>query len=182
MAPNYFVCRPGELCDGAACCTSPETRPSLLLGDYIRLSEHTGEPLEKIWREKGDVSLSKFGNMGPTEFLVTLGLLHDPCPYLAHDYRCGVYESRPLGCGSFPFPLLTENQEEAKTRYGAYRCLDGVEPSPNQIEYAKELHRIMREEAVQDMRILWNGRPRYIQIPTERWEKLTRRHDLVQIA
>lgn len=96
---KYFRCDPRELCEGAQCCRSLETSPALSLGDYVRLSEYTGLPISKIWHDNGDVyAYPVLGN----QFQATLGLLHDPCPYLKNDLKCGVYEMRPSGCAGFP--------------------------------------------------------------------------------
>jgi Fe-S-cluster containining protein len=158
MAERYFICRPNELCERAACCRSLETRPTLGVGDYIRLSEYTGEPVTKIWRERGNINLTHFKGMGTGEFIATLSLLHDPCPYLSDDSACSVYEVRPLVCADFPFNLLIEERERLE-QYKDYDCLRDVRPTPRQVKKWKELKGIMNREADLDCKFFWRGRP-----------------------
>ncbi|MDI6721503.1 MAG: hypothetical protein QMD85_03870, partial [Candidatus Aenigmarchaeota archaeon] len=77
---SYFRCDPINLCNGASCCTSMETKPALSVGDYIRLSKLTGEAPDRIWQEKGDVALYRDDDMDNGEYLILLSLPHDPCP------------------------------------------------------------------------------------------------------
>lgn len=164
MAEKYFKCDPKELCNGSACCRTLETRPSLGVGDYIRLSEYTGEPVVEIWRKKGNINLTHFKDMGKGGFVTTLSLIHDPCPYLSEDSTCDVYEVRPLCCADFPLNLLIDQREKLKN-YEGYKCLDGVQPSPKQTEQWKKLTQIMEREAELDCRFFWLKRPS-VYIPT----------------
>jgi len=145
--PEYFRCEPGTLCEGAACCKRIDTTPGLGIGDYLRLSEATGEPAADIWRSKGDVHLTHYKNMPQGEFLVTLSLLHDPCPYLSAGNSCTVHESRPLACASFPLFLYMFRQEHMDGHYREYKCLKGVVSSPEQIQLGHALHGITMDEA-----------------------------------
>jgi Fe-S-cluster containining protein len=162
---KYFRCEPGTLCDGARCCRSIESVPALSLGDYFRLSEYAGEPMARIWRNRGEIALSDFNDLRECEFLVSLGLMHDPCPYLSEDLMCGVYDARPLGCAAFPFFLLARNDRQLKENYSGYGCLDGIGMSREQVEFARELNSIMIEDADLTFEFLWEGKPRYVHTP-----------------
>src|SRR3989344_7564988 len=106
----YFRCDPGNLCEGAKCCSSIETPVALGVGDYLRLGEATGRSPVEVWHEVGDVSVTKTNEQN--KWLILLGLLHDPCPYLTPDLKCGVYDHRPLGCASFPAFFFLFNRRD----------------------------------------------------------------------
>ncbi|MFA4820101.1 MAG: YkgJ family cysteine cluster protein [Candidatus Aenigmatarchaeota archaeon] len=160
-----FKCDPYKLCEGAQCCRGNESYPSLSIGDYIRISGATGKPLTALWRDAGDVQLSDFSDLEKGEYLMTLSLLHDPCPYLTDDFRCSIYEARPLGCGSFPFLLFKYDPEQIRENYKHYACLHGIQPSREQIKFGEDVDTLMRKEAELDVRIMWSGKPRYISVP-----------------
>jgi|SRR3989338_464638 len=151
MSQNNFVCKPGELCDGAACCT--DTYPAVTLGDYIRLSKYTGESVEGIWRTKGDNHVTIL-LQPPGVVIATLGLLNHPCPYLTADFACGVYESRPMPCMAFPF---TEPSELLRKKDSLYRCLHNARFSEQQKSFAAEIEKITEEELKAEHEILWNN-------------------------
>ncbi len=165
MENKYFECKPGELCDGSTCCKTRGTKPALSVGDFIRLSEATGKPITELWKTKGDATITTYSNLRMGEFLVSLGLLHYPCPFLSQENRCTVYDTRPLGCASFPSLLLESHSEQLDAHYSHYACLKGVKLSPRQKRFWKELDQIMFEEAGADIRFLWKNKPPYIHIP-----------------
>ncbi|MBW2999956.1 YkgJ family cysteine cluster protein [Candidatus Woesearchaeota archaeon] len=167
MKEKYFECKPNELCDGAHCCKSIETKLGAGLGDYIRLSKYTGEPMSQIWRTKGiaDITSAK-GTMRQGEFGINLGLLHDPCPYLSEDNKCSVYEVRPLDCGFFPLSLFVLHKDELEDTYAGYKCLQGVKPKPVQLMLGKELLKIMDEEVKLELDSFWGGKALRIYIPS----------------
>ena len=161
MSENYFKCEPGRFCQDATCCRTVETQPCVSVGDFLRLSEYTDEPPEHIWKSRGDVSLSKHSDMKSGQFLVTLSLLHDPCPYLTDDSKCGIYAARPLGCASFPLVLYAE-QNESRRQYEHYACLKGAEARPEQIGLWQQLRDILQTEAETEIAHFWRGKTIYI--------------------
>lgn len=163
---KYFECKPTILCKGADCCTTPETKPALSVGDYLRLSWFTQEPVVDIWRNKGDIAVNSFPDLKEGHFLVSLSLLHDPCPYLSKEYKCAVHETRPLGCGSFPIMLFKRKSQELEGIYNGYRCLQNVQPRPEQLQLTNDLEQILKEEAELDIRFFWEGSPVYINAST----------------
>lgn len=152
---NYFQCKPNELCEGAQCCTTPETSLTLSVGDYLRLSKATGDSVEKIWLEKGIINFNLYGD-NPDCLEVSLGLLHDPCPYLNADFKCDVYKTRPTGCASFPLLMQAQNDEQITATYSSYRCLQRVSAKPEQLRLAEKLQQIIDSEAKIDFTEFWN--------------------------
>ena len=100
------------------------------------------------------------------EFIVTLGLLHDPCPYLSEDYRCKVYSARPLGCAVFPLHLLIDSSPQLKTNYKGYQCIRDVSLSEGQKRLGQELRILLRESAEIDFEFFWKKEPIYISTQT----------------
>jgi len=160
-----FECKPGELCEGASCCKDIHSSPSVSLGDYLRISEFTKTSLTDMWRKNGEVSLVPHPELPPATYIVTLGLVHDPCPYLSGESRCEVYPIRPLGCASFPIGTFQHSREEITGAYKGYRCLQGVEPSQEQVKFWQELDKILMAEAGLELEHLWtNGEGEYIDL------------------
>jgi Fe-S-cluster containining protein len=166
---NYFACRPGELCSGAACCTGQETLTALIVGDYIRLSNATGRSPAEISRKNGDVSLldaetllgmaarPKAGRREKGIYVVKLGLFHDPCPYLQSDRKCAVYGSRPMGCADFPLTIFRDRRDElGKYRAtGRFACMN-AKPSTDQLEFLRRLDEISIKEVAFEEMNFWN--------------------------
>lgn len=165
-SPPYFRCDPGRLCEGAKCCTSQETQPSLSLGDFIRLSDASGKPMESIWREDGDVCLSHFQGMMPAGvFVVSPGLFHDPCPYLTRDLKCGVYATRPLGCRDFPINNLASDEAwQERFPTATYRCMDNVRLTDQHQEYLSFLKIVLKEEGQLTLAYFFNNTPSFVQL------------------
>jgi Fe-S-cluster containining protein len=161
---EYFRCEPGILCNAADYCTGMETKPSLGLGDYIRISDQTGESLPDIWIKKGDAGLSEL-DRNNRSFLFTLGLIHDPCPYLNSSFKCSIYESRPYGCSAFPTDVLL-NKQESNQHYGILRCLQGKTPEPNDLKFLKQVNGIVHKEIKYEMERFWKGKHPVLTFPT----------------
>ncbi len=161
----YFECKPTELCEGAACCSHPEMGIAASLGDYIRLSEHTGQPIDEIWVEKGNVVVAPNDKTNPGIAMALLGILHDPCPYLAEDFKCSVYDMRPLHCSVFPADLLTTNSRLAP-EYGPFRCLNGVQMSPEHSDMYDAMADHFEEESLVERTYLWQDQPPLFRIRT----------------
>jgi len=136
------------------------------MGGYLRLSEFTEQPMSQIWREKGDLAILSFPDLRPGEFLVSLSLLHDPCPYLTEENSCDVYPVRPTDCAGFPqFELV--NGKEQLPAFENYQCMQGVKLSSEQATLVRKLQKtIMLREAQMDIDLLWSGQPLYIYAPT----------------
>ncbi|MEA3430600.1 MAG: YkgJ family cysteine cluster protein [Nanoarchaeota archaeon] len=164
MKKEYFQCLPGKLCETADCCKGKETPVALTLGDYSRIKQYTSESLEEIWRKRGNVCLTPHSVFG--EIMQTLGLFHNPCPYLSDEHSCSIYESRPMGCIGFPFLLLSDKSEELKTVYQSFQCLHNVKPPQDHELLAKELMILMYEEARIELSIL--GDPNVWTVRTDR--------------
>ncbi|MFC1697584.1 YkgJ family cysteine cluster protein [Nanoarchaeota archaeon] len=141
---EYFECKSGELCKEADCCKSYKTVQSFCLADYIRLAEHEDISLEYLWRSKGDVCLSSHDNIKPGEFLLYLGLKHDPCPYL-DGHKCSVHEIKPLACGTFPLLLYTFKPEIVIPHYKDFKCLQNVELPDDQLDLIKDVKELYDE-------------------------------------
>jgi Fe-S-cluster containining protein len=161
---NQFHCNPNKYCKDATCCKSEETAPSLGVGDYIRLSEKTGEPLADIWRTKGDVHISTLHEI-EGGFLVVLGLEHEPCPYL-QETGCKVYDSRPLTCQMFPTGVLLNHKRQLSSNYHRYTCLKDTRATSDDINTYARLQKIVDEEVHLDMEHLWKGHKHIIIVPT----------------
>lgn len=147
---KYFECKPGELCEKADCCCSRETKPTLSVGDYLRLSEATGEPMDEIWKSKGMVTASP---MPGGLFMLNLSLEHDPCPYLS-EMKCSVYEARPIVCATFPMMMLANHPEQASgENFGGYKCLQNVLPRPEELAQYETIDQILTEEAGIEMHL-----------------------------
>ena len=163
---KYFICDPENLCDGATCCGRVGTQPWLSLGDYIRLADYTNESVIDLWRTKGNLKLTVLPSLRTGEFLVSLSLLHNPCPYLTQEHKCSVYEVRPTECAGFPLFLYLHHPEQIGTFYQDYRCLKGVRPEPGQIELGKRLFEIQKEELLAEDKFLWTDTRYSIYTPT----------------
>lgn len=163
IQPQYFRCDPHELCEGAACCKGLESQPTITLGDYFRLSAHTNQKMDQIWHQNGDIYLLRHNDV----YFLTLSLLHDPCPYLGEDLRCGVYESRPYICATFPVGLFQDHADQIDTHYKDYRCLRDVQLSPEQLELKRRLDVIKEREDTLEFELLWKpiGGPIYFDFP-----------------
>jgi Fe-S-cluster containining protein len=168
MTLKYFKCDPENLCDKAECCRDTSALPGLSVGDYIRLSDHTGESITQIWRTKGSLTFSTAEEIAPGRWIAHLSLLHDPCPYLLDDYRCGVHDVKPIGCGSFPLYMMLTEPAEVEESYSHYRCLRNVQPRPEQAVLAKEMFQMMCAEQELDHHMFWKG-----WIPNVRFTTLT---------
>jgi len=158
---KYFECKPGILCHGAECCTSIDTQPELTFGDFLRLSELTKEPIQRIWRTKGNVSLKHMPEIElEGVYAVSLGLMHGPCPYLSKDLKCTVHKRRPITCAGFPI-LLEEREVEDDDphleTFQRYQCLQDVIMKPRQIEIGEKLKGIQLEEFLLDLKYVWSG-------------------------
>ena len=141
------------------------TKPTLSVGDYVRLSEYTGEPITEIWKSRGDVALHVY-DTERGKFSVNLSLLHDPCSYLTEENRCGVHDARPLACASFPiFQFMFKEEEIKQGHYDIYGCMKNAMPKPEQIELGYELWRIMLAEAKYHLDFL-GGEPMYVNLPS----------------
>lgn len=158
-----FKCDPKELCNGAYCCRNDSTVPDLSPGDFLRIADRFGRPVEDIWRNYGDISLVPFPNLPAFNFKIGLGLLHDPCPFLNLECRCGIYEVRPATCANFPFTVFTD-PSALKVARGQYRCLKDVEISPDQERLRVEFCGIFRDMAALDLQYFWTGGAKYADI------------------
>lgn len=162
MAKKYFKCNPENLCNGASCCKDLVSVPGLSIGDYLRLSEHTGESVESIWRTKGDIGLFLFVPERPNLFTMTLALLHNPCPYLTED-RCTVYENRPIACAEFPWEInVAENG--IPENFITYDCLKDVRFTPEQKKFRKELDDLLKEEGDLVAELIWSEISPFVEI------------------
>jgi Fe-S-cluster containining protein len=166
MDSGYFTCNPETLCEGAKCCKSIDTHPALTLGDFYRLSKIAEKPMEDIWKAVGDISLMQHPSLPNNLFAISLGMLHDPCPYLSPTYKCDVYDSRPLGCAGFPIIPYLSDKNNLLDKYSSYTCLQNLKPSPRQIRLGRELEQIMREETLLDKELFWHGQFKYMKIDT----------------
>ena len=149
---KYFECKT-ELCGGALCCTIPRSKPALSLGDFYRLSEHTGEPLPELWKSKGDL-FPYTGDLPAGLFCLTLSLLHDPCPYLK-ETKCEVHEIKPTGCANFPDPEFPHQKGSQEM----YPCLRDVKLSSEQITRRKQLQDIQEIEVTAEAKYFWKEQP-----------------------
>ena len=162
MSSRYFSCESGKLCKDATCCRSVETKPSLTIGDYLRLAEYTGEDVTEIWRKKGDF-LSLNSRDDDKEYELFLSLLHDPCPYLSED-GCEAHDTKPITCVAFPLHeyMCGDGFSDQSTK--TYPCLKGVEPHPEQIELGRQAIEIILDEKKMDAIFLWGQHPPHISI------------------
>lgn len=67
--------------------------------------------------EQTDTSMEIFETAGieySKDFNLSIGYItnKNPCPFLTHDYKCGIHSIRPLDCRSFPLiPVFQANGE-----------------------------------------------------------------------
>jgi len=165
MPKRYFKCDPDLYFCQATCCRSHHTQPSLSLGDFVRLSEEFKEPIPEIWRSKGSICLTARKELRNGEFILTLSLLHHPCPYLSSDDKCSIRHVRPLSCAGFPLSLYMYFPEQVTGYYKGLHCLQGARPKPAQVKLGKELFRLMMEESALEIDLMWGGKPKYLYMP-----------------
>lgn len=165
MAKRNFKCDPDLFHCSASCCTSIYSHPTLSLGDYVRLSEGTKKPISEIWRSKGSIKLSTRKDLRNGEFLLTLGLLHNPCPYLSLDNKCSIHDIRPVACASFPLFLYINCPDQINDQYKDFDCLRGARAKPSHIKLGKELDRLMMKEAALELELLWEEGANYLYMP-----------------
>jgi len=133
-------------CTGCGNCCKEPLLP-LTDGDIRRIQERTGDSVNDIvrWVDRNGIEMDD----EPEAFVVlrqgkrVMVLAHErgACRYLGSDNRCGIYESRPLGCRIYPFdPTFTKKGKlKHLTIVEATECpyeLDGSN-DPDEI---KDLH------------------------------------------
>lgn len=154
MSAEYFKCDL-SVCGSAPCCHDRYSDPLLTPGDWLRLSEKIGEPVDEIWKKYGDVSIETSEVLGDGVFLVGLGLDHYPCPFLSREKECTVYDSRPLSCVAFPAIMLCSCDYSPHDSTN-YPCLSGdVTASPDQREAMKVLHWALYREQYAEHHFFW---------------------------
>jgi len=146
IAKTQFQCNPQKYCKQALCCKTKESVPFLSPGDFIRIGNFTGiSPLE-IWQKHGSVKISHFSRLPEFTYQVSLSLYHDPCPYLnERGFGCDTYEARPVICEVSPYNLLMKGN--AGSVDDAYACLKNKFASPDQLDHASKLLKIMDRES-----------------------------------
>lgn len=79
------------------------------------------------------------------DFIVMLGMKHDPCPFLNSENKCDIYDVRPTNCAKFPQSLfmIESNHLEA---YSEYSCLRDAEPREKEMEIAWKIDEIATKE------------------------------------
>jgi len=163
MKKKHFRCDVKEFDCKAECCKSISTKPVLGVGDFIRIREHTGELVSKIWLEKGNTRLVYIPEQwGENNLLLTLGLIHEPCPYVSQDDSCKIYEARPLVCANFPFSL---SHSKRMANYSNLGCMNG-NISQKQKEYSRKIKAVMKSEMRLDREFFWTKGPQLFRFKT----------------
>ena len=154
---RVFNCDPRQFNCRAACCRSANTSPALSVGDYLRMGAAIGEDPSQVWLKRGNIKLTLV-NEATGMFIITLGLLHDPCTFLSPEEKCQIYAMRPVACGSFPWKMLVDQPESLAVEYPDLACLKNIRLTPDKAELYNRLVQIVRTEAQADLRYFWNQR------------------------
>ncbi len=174
--PKPFECKPGVYCKAADCCRNLDTTVSVSVGDYLRLSQLTGEPIVDLWRSKGEiVTLHIQENDG---FFVNIALFHDPCPYLSDSLACKAYDARPLDCRGFPYTSFLFYKDQVDLMQKKYRCTRGMFMDEKQKKNYRLLDQIIKEESLAELRFLWpDGVPTFkIKYSSDLADLMTKAH------
>lgn len=164
VSSKPFVCNPNKLCNQASCCRNPAVMPALSVVDYFRLGIATERTAADVWREDGGLSVSDDPRILPDQFIIQLGIEHNPCPFVLDDNSCSVYENRPIACAEYPFSLIGSGDVDSP-EYAEFDCLRGGEFTRQQKVFYRELHAIMPHLERQDDMYFWDGLPRVVTMP-----------------
>jgi len=110
--------------------------------------------------EQTDTSMEQFeiANIKYSEdFNLSIGYItnKNPCPFLTHDYKCGVHSIRPLDCRSFP--LIPVFQRDGDIAYRTDSDCPSVEfLAKNYQDLLKKIWSELLEHLPMEYRMLYN--------------------------